>query len=249
MPVKHQYFGDVNDYVKYGILRCFSRAGFSVGICWMLTPDDCRPDGRKIEYLSRPNEWQGHDRPLFEHLERTVTLSDGRDLGHIEGDDHIPKATFFSEIVPDSRNERVAWFKKMLDELGGVDLLFFDPDNGIEVPSKRMGQKNSSKYVYWQELKMAWKHASSLLVFQHFPRLKRETYIPARAAEMRSCLPGASVIPIRSSNVMFFLAHRLPNTDRILRAVHAIEKNWSPRVWRHCVEAAPTRIANKVTGS
>ncbi len=55
--MKHQYFGDVNDYVKYGLLRCFADAGFCIGVCWMLTPDDQRSDGSKVNYLSQPEKW------------------------------------------------------------------------------------------------------------------------------------------------------------------------------------------------
>ena len=35
--MKNQYFGDINDYVKYGLLRVFS-ATHRVAVCWMLTP-------------------------------------------------------------------------------------------------------------------------------------------------------------------------------------------------------------------
>lgn len=36
------------------------------------------------------------------------------------------------------------------------ELLFFDPDNGIEVMSNPKGCKNSSKYIYWDDLQSAW---------------------------------------------------------------------------------------------
>jgi hypothetical protein len=217
--MKHQYFGDVNDYVKYGLLRCFSQASLRIGICWMLTPDDKRPDGRKIQYLSQPAEWGAHDPSLFNHLSRTIDFPDGRDLRHIEGTAHIQHAKFFRNIVPDSHVERAIWFTKMLASLKGSDLVFFDPDNGIEVPSKAIGQKDSSKYIYWKELAETWRHAESLLVFQHFPRVKRDKYIPARVGEMQSHLPNSSVIPLRSSNVLFLLAYRVAGADRINKAV------------------------------
>jgi len=37
--MKNQYFGDINDYRKYGLLRCFAEAGLNIGVCWMLTPE------------------------------------------------------------------------------------------------------------------------------------------------------------------------------------------------------------------
>jgi hypothetical protein len=45
--MKNQYFGDVNDYRKYGLLRSLTAGGrITTTVCWMLTPDDGRPDGR-----------------------------------------------------------------------------------------------------------------------------------------------------------------------------------------------------------
>ena len=39
--MKNQYFGDINDYRKYGLLRILSTYGpIKTAVCWMLTPDD-----------------------------------------------------------------------------------------------------------------------------------------------------------------------------------------------------------------
>ena len=70
--MKNQYFGDVNDYVKYGLLRCFASEGFRVGVLWMLTPGDGRPDGRKTKYLSQPEKWKRHDADLFAVLSNAL---------------------------------------------------------------------------------------------------------------------------------------------------------------------------------
>lgn len=120
----------------------------------------------------------------------------------------------------------------MLSALTGCDLLFFDPNNGIEIPSRAMGQKDSSKYIYWQELKKSWEHAKCLLDFQHFPRVKRGAYIPARVTEMTSHLADSLVLPLRSSNVLFLLAYRPADAARINLAVEHIESSWAGRVWQ-----------------
>jgi hypothetical protein len=52
--MKDQYFGDVNDYLKYGLLRCFAEAGWRVGVCWMLTPDDGGRDGGSLVTSGAP---------------------------------------------------------------------------------------------------------------------------------------------------------------------------------------------------
>ncbi len=57
--MKHQYFGDINDYRKYGLLRALSQAsGLSLGVCWLLTAPDARPDGEFRNYLEQPRRWR-----------------------------------------------------------------------------------------------------------------------------------------------------------------------------------------------
>lgn len=228
--MKHQYFGDVNDYVKYGLLRCFAEAGFRVGILWMLTPDDGRPDGRKTKYLSRPELWERHDPELFTVLSIALSKVNGKNLRYIEVNGNIPKGRFWGAVVPDAKTERSAWYEKAVSALGGSDFLFFDPDNGIEVPSKPMGWKDSSKYVYWKELQRAWTQNASLLVYQHFPRKRRNEYIPAMVLAMRERMKGAHVLPLKASNVLFLLAHRAVDRRRVSEALRLIENRWSRRV-------------------
>jgi hypothetical protein len=44
--VKNQYFGDINDYRKYGLLRLLTNRGeIRTAVCWMLTRDDESIDG------------------------------------------------------------------------------------------------------------------------------------------------------------------------------------------------------------
>jgi hypothetical protein len=44
--MKNQYFGDINDYRKYGLLRMLqSSGGGRLLVAWMLTPDDGSRDG------------------------------------------------------------------------------------------------------------------------------------------------------------------------------------------------------------
>jgi hypothetical protein len=39
--MKNQYFGDINDYRKYGLLRMLHSTGDGrLLVAWMLTPDD-----------------------------------------------------------------------------------------------------------------------------------------------------------------------------------------------------------------
>jgi hypothetical protein len=50
--MKDQYFGDVNDFRKYGLLRVLVGTDhLRLGVCWMLTRPDSRTDGGLLAYL------------------------------------------------------------------------------------------------------------------------------------------------------------------------------------------------------
>jgi hypothetical protein len=97
-----------------------------------------------------------------------------------------------------------------MDLAGGCDLVFFDPDNGIEV-KLRVGRKGSSKYLYWDEIGRFWKAGHSLLIYQHFPRLPRGLFIEAKGGELIHKTGALEVISFRTSHVVFFL---LPQEER-----------------------------------
>src|SRR5882762_2721377 len=226
--MKNQYFGDINDYTKYGLLRCLAEAGLRIGVCWMLTPNDGRPDGRKIQYLSSGNRWRGHDPDLFDDLAKAVRRS--RNVRHVQNSRVLPNTSFCSALVPETQPWRHRWLTRALTKLAGADLIFFDPDNGIEVQSTPHGKKGSSKYLYWTEIEKAWTQNKSLLIFQHFPRQNHEQYALARAQELGKQMVGGRVDALITSNVLYLLAYRKPHHDRIELALGYVSERWSSHV-------------------
>ncbi len=64
--VKNQYFGDINDYKKYSLLRILGKdRKRNIAMCWMLTSNDGRSDGRLTDFVYQPNEWRDLDPELF----------------------------------------------------------------------------------------------------------------------------------------------------------------------------------------
>ena len=62
--MKNQYFGDINDYRKYGLLRTLQSTGSGrLLVAWMLTPDDGSRDGGFRSYLL-PQRWNGQIEPM-----------------------------------------------------------------------------------------------------------------------------------------------------------------------------------------
>jgi hypothetical protein len=224
--MKNQYFGDINDYFKYGILKCFAEAGFRIGVCWMLTPDSNIREGIKIHYLDKYKKWRRFDPKLFDCLYSRMKLSK-RCVEWAKDPSILPHSRFYNALVPITEIARSSWFKDALNDLKYCDLIFFDPDRGIEVPSLRRTHKVSSKYVYWDELKAAWDRGASLLIFQHYPREKRSVYIPRMVNAMKANLQGARVVPLHTANVLYLLATHDEHQSRVNQAVKLIEDRWS----------------------
>jgi hypothetical protein len=83
--VKIQYFGDMNDYRKFALLRLFARqAKYKVGVCWMMTEPDERQDGNNPSYRERPDLWRGYDPQLFDTLKTVPCSPKEDDLQRIE---------------------------------------------------------------------------------------------------------------------------------------------------------------------
>ncbi len=227
--MKDQYFGDINDYLKYGLLRCFAGAGWRIGVCWMLTSDDGRSDGRKIEYLSNHEQWRPHDPTLFDSLARAIKKG-ARHVRQAQKPTFLPDAVFFNDLVPENEQLRKLWLTKALAKLKCADLLFFDPDNGIEVQSKPWGRTGSCKYLYWDEIRSAWSEGSSLLIFQHFPRQSHERYTLHLASKLREQITEAEVVPIITSNVVYLLARQPQHREKADMALTTISKNWKAQI-------------------
>jgi len=96
--MKNQYVGDINDYHKYGLIRIFTeKPTVPTIVCWMLTPDDKKPDGKKTKYLQKPNIWRKYDAELFNVLHETVFVRKQRSIQMIENSGTLPACGFFSQ--------------------------------------------------------------------------------------------------------------------------------------------------------
>lgn len=205
--MKDQYVGDVNDYRKYGLLRVLQQVtGMRLGICWMKTPDDhVIKDGKKLTYLRNAKNESQYDPALFKALYDVVKVKKERRIDVVLRTGILGKAISFGDIVPDDAEGRSLYLNRSLSSLRDAEIIFFDPDNGIEVKSKPYGSKNSSKYVYLTELEQFYTHGHSLLIYQHFPRVKRDEYIGERVKQLQERLQCGAILSIQSANVVFFL--------------------------------------------
>lgn len=229
--MKNQYFGDVNDYQKYGLLRMLANDGqFKIGVCWMLTTDDGRSDGNFTTFLNKPQAWHKYDPPLFDLLHKWVISDRSRNVTLAQNANLLPRAEFYSEFLTDLRDQRAKYFKEMNEKFSACKLIFFDPDNGVEIKSVAKGRRNSSKYIYWDELDETYQAGHSILLYQHFRREERTSFIGHAIMEFQARLKPYKIYWFRTSQVVYFLCAQEKHADTLAVRVTALTEQWGGKI-------------------
>ncbi len=225
--MKNQYFGDINDYRKYGLLRKLCGNDITVAVCWMLTPEGVGRDGCKITYLARPDKWRCYDPELFDSLSQP--FPGDRNVRRAESAGILSGAVFFGRQIPDNTDERRRYLADFLACAHDSDLVFFDPDNGLDVPSKPRGRKSSPKHLYRDEVLQVWRSNSSILIHQHFPREERSAFIERIAEGIRTDTKPLDVVSFRTANVVFFLIVQ-PRHRRFVDRAKTVQQVWGDQI-------------------
>lgn len=233
--MKDQYFGDINDYRKYGLLRAISDVTqLQTLVAWMLTPDDGSTDGKFTAYLEQPKVWRAHDSALFDGLKGFISGGQPRSVRLIEATHLLPGARYHSDIVPEAALKRDEWFQSLLTAAALSELVFLDPDNGLEIQSCRYGRKNSSKFAYWKEVEAIWKAGKSLLIYQHFIREKRPFFVQRMLRALEDRAPESCVAGFSTASVLFLLALQPAHRKHHNAIVSAVQARWGDQIahWR-----------------
>jgi len=224
--VKNQYFGDLSDYRKFGLLRAMAGAGVRIGVDWMLTADDGGRDGRRITYLDQPDRWRGLDPDLFDFLAGKVSRNARGQVTAVESAGLIPEARYHADMLTDERAGRVCHLEAALARFQDLDLIFFDPDNGLEVPSCPIGRKGSSKFLALAEARCCYEAGLSLLVFQHFGRVSRARFIPAQMERLGQAVGPAHVLALATPHVLYLFALQARHLAGVTPVIEAFGRRW-----------------------
>jgi len=226
--LKNQYFGDINEYFKYGLIRRLTDGGkIRTAICWMLTPDDSGNEGRRTDYLNQPKKWRHFDPELYDHL---VVSRGIRNIQAIESERILFNCSFYSDILNDNSKKRCLYFEAFSRISSGSDLVFFDPDKGLEVKSIPYGRKSSSMYLYWREVVRFFTAGYSMLIYQHFPRVQRDQFILKTIKELANHTCFSTIYSFCTSNVVFLLVTQDGYREFFRNTAQAMAQVWGDRI-------------------
>ncbi|MES3017456.1 MAG: hypothetical protein V4721_06745 [Bacteroidota bacterium] len=196
----------------------------------MLTPNDQKSDGSFVKYLLQTDEWRSFDPEIYRILQEAIVRKKERDLKIIEKSNIIPNTVFFSETLTDSKHERIDYFNKIKSSSFNCDIIFLDPDNGIEVPSIPYGKRNSSKYIYLHEIVESYKIGRSLLVYQHFTRSNRIQFMSDIAKKVKERLNVEKIYILKMKNAFLILIPQKPHLFSIETSIQEICITWIPHI-------------------
>jgi len=198
------FVGDIGDYGKYGLLRCLLPAAkIRLGVAWIKTLPRAKRSNNVFEYLiatvNQDQSLADCDLHLYQHL-RDLASTNEPTINDIQDSFVLPNDTLYYSEDLDFRDmpanglraknarlqRRMEWFGDLYDRLEAADLVFFDPDTGLETPSRGRHTDEGPKYVCYDELKPFYDRGQSLIVYQHADRkTKFETAIHERAHGLR----------------------------------------------------------------
>lgn len=195
--MQDRFFGDSNDYRKYGLLRLMAGGqpgpiGLRIGLLWM----SWRFSG-KTDYLN-DSSFAPPDPALYAALKQEHSLyrienspANSR-LLYLQQQQLIPQAHYFNrEIKPRVKEKPTegvrTYFRKAVDWFadGPRDLLYLDPDAGLNhgLAVQRLPNEKRSliqpleghkprfavTHVEWSELGYLYQHGYSVMVPQPYP--------------------------------------------------------------------------------
>jgi len=225
--MKNKYVGDINDYIKFGILRCLTQQEkLMTTVVWMLTEDDVNSDGKKITYLKKPEKWKKYDKKLYCTLQQIVNNDSSRNVSLIEKNNILPNTQYYNDYIPKNPQMRAKYFNDLQNICAKSDLIFFDPDNGFEVNSVKLTTNKANKYLFWYELRAFLKNEQSVLVYQHFPRVNRQKYLSGIIAKINRLYSDHIVYSFSSMHVVFFLILRKNSIKLYQEGIYKITHRW-----------------------
>ncbi len=105
----------------------------------------------------------------------------------------LPKGT--GKAVAQRLAHRSAWLEEALVITRDADIIFFDPDNGLQIKSVSKHKDKAPKFTFYDELVPFWERGQSLVVYQHGTRQgSLANQIQSRLQALKETLPDIGTL-------------------------------------------------------
>ena len=247
--MQNRYVADVGDFGKYGLLKALCQQHsmtdgqtLRLGVVWYLVPDESHSmDGKHIKYLEptnrNTNEYRHCDTVLYDAL-KEIVLAGSREVERIREHQVLPSGTVYYEaplafgLVPQGERifHRSQWARDALDLTARCDIVFLDPDNGLEVKMKPH-QAQGPKYAFFEEILPYLQRQQSVVIYHHIGRQgSASDQVQVRLRQIRKRLDtnGFAMLYHRGTARAFFIVPAQRHSSVLLhRANGFVRSAWS----------------------
>jgi hypothetical protein len=190
--MQDKYTGDIGDFGKYILLNELSKlsgGSIKLGVNWFYVnkPEKNSGDGRHIEYLNSQypkNKFFRDCNPQLYDKLQNIVKNNKRSISEIEKGHILPINTnFYSVPLPYSSGTRIhrckdreEWFINSFSIFKTTDIIFLDPDNGLQTLNLQKSQAKAVKYTFIDEILKYYDAGKSVVIYQHRDRSPKEKY-------------------------------------------------------------------------
>jgi hypothetical protein len=244
--MQDRYAGDVGDFGKFGLLRhlCGETAQdkhprLKAGVIWYRVGDETHnADGRHTPYLNR-NPRNDHrlracDEAVYDALAAVVS-DNRRSVAALERADLLPNAVYWDAVISTPRG---GWFNRALKAMAGCDVVFVDPDNGIECADLRDTQARSCKFVFRSEIQSLVLQGKSVVVYHHTGRLggtaeeQTQRHLQRLHDEFSLAPHPFAVLFRRGTTRAYFIIPSPNHRPVLLDRTNALVQKWGKAEWK-----------------
>lgn len=225
------YVGDIGDFGKYGMLRLVGYSGLRLAVNWYrVIPDPSvetrQDDGKYVQYLNRPQEFRAYDSALFDALQKLILTDRDRKISRIERSG-ILDASYYSAPL---QGDREAWHREALAHTVDADIVFLDPDNGLETRGMYARNGATEKHVRLDELRDYYERGQSVILYQHRPQMTKKELCIQSVLDLNRDFIGADDVyilefPRWSTRYYFFFVHR-EHAEKIRQVCDYMDTHW-----------------------
>lgn len=211
--MKEQYFGDIKDFYKFFFLKRIIKE-YKLGINWCLTPKDDSNEGND-KVINYP-ELKSEDNDLFK------ILINGN-FSNIQEKYFNANTKYFNKEYKEFHKEYI-YEEMAFNELKSQDIIFFDPDTGIEMPGKYLSERY--KYIAYRTLCKYWEENKTLIIFQYKDRKKYS--LEEKKKNICDCLKcNKNDIVIVDSKYVYYICIINKKHDKIKKYINSFCNEYS----------------------
>lgn len=221
--------GGIGDFGKFALLRHLMKDR-RLAVCWYLTSesDATNHRDRHFDYLKRPDDFRHFAPEVFDQL---VEFDGGSralidPLTELHMSRILENAVFLRQRVPRPASLRGQWLDALVESVRGTNLVFLDPDAGIQ------GKRLTPGHVALEEI-AALRLPDRALIVGH-QQSGRRSEVKFIADQMRSlgCDP-VEIIRLRLVTSRFYVI--VDHDSAITELIATFVRKWGDRVKSYSV--------------